>query len=320
VTSEKIPPAPSGPERPDRRTFLSRAAAVAASGAVLGPAASIRAGREPEQRTTSMTIRKAVKYEMVNVEGASVTERFALVKELGFDGIEPGRPSGVPVEVMKRASDETGLPVHGVVCSTHWRDPLSSPDAEVRARGRAGLEQALDDAAVLGASTVLLVPAVVSKEVSYADAWARSQEEIAKVLPRARDLGLRIAIENVWNHFLLSPLEAVRYVDDLGRDAVGWYFDVGNIVNYGWPEHWIRTLGTRILKIDGKEFSRGKRNEEGLWAGFGVRIGDGDCDWAAVMSALREIGFAGEWFTAEVGGGGRERLAEIKARMDRVLV
>src|SRR5690606_23282712 len=88
------------------------------------------------------------------------------------------------------------------------------------------------------------------------------------------------------------------------------YFDVGNVVNFGWPEQWVRILGRRIVKLDVKEFSRSKRDAEGLWKGFDVEIGEGDCDWPAVMAALDEVGFAG-WATAEVAGGGRERLAGI---------
>jgi hexulose-6-phosphate isomerase len=99
---------------------------------------------------------------------------------------------------------------------------------------------------------------------------------------------------------------------------LGWYFDIGNIVNYGWPEHWIRTLGARILKLDVKEFSRKKRNDEGLWKGFNVEIGEGDVDWKAVGAALVEIGYSG-WASAEVGGGDAARLKDIATRMDGVL-
>ena len=98
---------------------------------------------------------------------------------------------------------------------------------------------------------------------------------------------------------------------------IGWYFDVGNIVNYGWPEHWIEALGPRILKLDIKEYSRKRRDAEGLWKGFGVKLLEGDCDWPAVMRALDEIGFEG-WGTAEVSGGGRARLQDIADRMDRI--
>ena len=158
---------------------------------------------------------------------------------------------------------------------------------------------------------------MVTKQVSYADAYARSQKEIRRVLPLAEELGVKIAFENVWNQFLLSPLEAARYVDEFESDSVGWYFDVGNVVNYGWPEQWVEILGKRILKLDIKEYSRKRRNDEGLWKGFGVKLLEGDCDWPSVMRALDQVGFQG-WATAEVGGGPRERLAEIADRMDRI--
>jgi hexulose-6-phosphate isomerase len=192
-----------------------------------------------------------------------------------------------------------------------------------------GLRTALRDAAKVKATTVLLVPAVVNAGVSYADAYPRSQDEIRKVLPLAKELGVRIAIENVWNNFLLSPLEAARYTDELDPGIVGWHFDIGNIVNYGWPEHWIRTLGAgkkRIFKLDVKAFSRKKRNDEGLWKGFDCEIGDDDVDWKAVREALAEIGYndvvgdgGGGWAAAEVSGGDEARLTDVRRRMDRCL-
>ena len=143
----------------------------------------------------------------------------------------------------------------------------------------------LRDGKRYGASSVLLVPAVVNKEVSYDDAYKRSQAEIRKAIPLAEELGVKIAIENVWNHFLLSPLEAARYVDEFNSPAVGWHFDVGNILNYGWPEQWIRILGPRIQKLHIKEFSRKKRDSQGLWKGFDVKLLEGDNNWPAVMKA-----------------------------------
>ncbi|MCA9311525.1 MAG: sugar phosphate isomerase/epimerase, partial [Phycisphaerales bacterium] len=127
-----------------------------------------------------------------------------------------------------------------------------------------------------------------------------------------------IAFENVWNNFLLSPLEAARYIDEFESANIGWYFDVGNIINYGWPEQWIRILGHRIGKLDIKEFSRSKRNDEGLWKGFSVNLLEGDCGWDRVMAALRDINYRG-WATAEVGGGDEARLRDIAERMDRIL-
>ena len=192
-----------------------------------------------------------------------------------------------------------------------------SPDYQ-REAGLDGLKIALNDAHAFGASTVLLVPAVVKKDVSYDDAYSRSQTEIRKVLPMANDLGVKIAIENVWNRFLLSPLEAARYVDEFESDMIGWYMDVGNIVTFSWPEQWIRILGHRVLKLDIKEYSRAKRDEEGPYAGFRVALGEGDCNWPEVLNALDEIGYEG-WATAEIPGGDTERLTEIATRMNRIL-
>jgi len=140
---------------------------------------------------------------------------------------------------------------------------------------------------------------------------------VKKALPLAAELGVQILFENVWNGFLLSPLEAARYVDAFESPWVGWYFDIGNIVNFGWPEQWIAILGPRIKKLDVKEYSRKRRDDEGLWKGFQVEIGEGDCGWPAVMAALDAIGYEG-WASAEVQGGDAARLADIARRMDRV--
>ncbi|MHC5006440.1 MAG: sugar phosphate isomerase/epimerase family protein [Planctomycetota bacterium] len=262
-------------------------------------------------------VRKAVKYEMIAGD-MSVLEKFQLLKSLGFDGVEMMSPANYDRDEVLAARDRTGVVIHGVVNSEHWRSPLSDPDPAVRARGREALETALGDAAAYGATTVLLVPAVVNKQVSYADAWKRSRAEIRRVLPLAEKVRVRIAIENVWNNFLLSPLEAARYVDEFESPWIGWYFDVGNVVRYGWPDQWIRTLDRRVLKLDIKEYSRSKRDNEGLWKGFNVEIGDGDCDWPSVRAALRDIGYEG-WATAEVRGGDADRLTEIARRMDGAL-
>lgn len=290
----------------ERRTFCK----LAATAAVLGTRHFVLA--RPDERD----IKKAVKIGMVQVEG-SLEDKFRLLVELGFDGVELDSPSDLdPIEVVA-ARDATGIEIPGVVDSVHWRDPLSHPDAAVRARGVAALETALRDCKRYGGTSVLLVPAVVNSEVGYDQAYERSQTEIRRVLPLAQELGVKIAIENVWNSFLLSPLEAARYLDELDNELVGWHFDVGNVVNYGWPEQWIRILGKRILKLDIKEYSRKRRDDEGLWKGFGVELLEGDCNWPAVMAALDEIGYSG-WGTAEIPGGDETRLRTIADRMDRI--
>ncbi|HUY33931.1 MAG TPA: sugar phosphate isomerase/epimerase family protein [Pirellulales bacterium] len=297
----------------DRRTFLrSTATALAAAGVMPTAGAATPAADKPEAKK----MKKAVKWGMIQHEG-TVLDKFMLLKELGFDGVELDAPSRLDKDEVLRARDKTGLPIHGVVDSVHWNDTLSHPDPEVRSRGAHALEQALGDSKFYGGTTVLLVPAVVNKQVSYADAYQRSQAEIKKVVPLAGELGIKIGLENVWNNFLLSPLEEARYIDELESPQVGAYFDVGNVLRYGWPEQWIRTLGKRIVKVDIKEFSQKKMHDEGLGKGFGVELLEGDCDWPAVMAALREIGYYG-WGTAEIPGGGRERLHKIAELMDKI--
>jgi hexulose-6-phosphate isomerase len=163
---------------------------------------------------------------------------------------------------------------------------------------------------------VLLVPAVVDKQRPYDLAWKHSIAEIRAVVPLAKELGVKIAVENVWNNFVLSALEANRYLDEIGSESVGWHLDLGNLLIYGWPEQWARILGPRVLQLHIKEYSRRKLDEDGRWEGFAVELGEGDNDWPAIMRALDDIGYDG-WGIAEVGGGDAARLEDVSARMDR---
>jgi hexulose-6-phosphate isomerase len=277
----------------------------------LGPSLGFAAEPLPKARR----IKKAIMYQTIGLKG-SVLEKFQAVKEAGFEGVEP--MGGMNQEEVLKARDATGLLAASVCCHTHWDVPLSDPNPETRAAGLRGLEQTLRDAKAYGASSVLLVPAVVNKNVSYSDAYTRSQAEIRKIVPLAEQLGVKIAIENVWNQFLLSPLEAARYVDEFNSPAVGWHFDVGNVINYGWPEQWIAVLGKRIQKLHIKEYSRKKRDQAGPSAGFNVKFLEGDNDWPSIMKALDQIGYEG-WGIAEQGGGNSlEGLKDLSARMDEI--
>lgn len=232
-----------------------------------------------------------------NRDEYSILEKFKMLKETGFQGVEPD--SGLEREEILNASEETGLELPSVVCSTHWSSPLSSPDPAVRRAGLDGMKVALQDAYKYGSKCVLLVPGRVTEEVSYDMVYRRSQAEIKKLVPMAEDLGITIAIENVWNQFLLSPMEAARYVDEFESSSIGWYFDIGNILNYGWPQHWIRILGERIAMIHIKEYSFEKRDSNGPYAGFRTNYLDGDNNWPEIMQALRDIGYNGEYGIAE---------------------
>lgn len=296
-----------------RREFLKTAGAAVAL-AALEPAgfADPQTGQPPRKRP----IGKAIMYGTVGVPG-SIGQKLRAVKDAGFEGVEA--MSHLDRDEFLKARDENQLHVPSVCCSTHWKENLASPDPAMRARGLDGLRVALHDAKTYGASSVLFVPAVVSKEVSYDDAYRRSQEELRKVLPLAAELNVKVAIENVWNHFHLSPLEAARYVDEFNSPAIGWHFDIGNCMRSGWPEQWIRILGPRIQKLHVKEFSRKKMEEEGLWKGFKVEFLEGDNDWPTVMKALDEIGYHG-WAMAEQGGGDTpEGLKNLSDRMEKIL-
>jgi L-ribulose-5-phosphate 3-epimerase len=293
-----------------RRSFLKAAACAAGSPIALPSALGSPAS------FSERPCKKAVKLGMVR-GGGTLLEKFTLLKKLGFDGVELDSPNGLDRAEVLDARDASGLVIHGVVDSVHWSKPLSDPDEAVRRAGIDALVTALRDAKAYGASSALLVPAVVNKGVSYRDAYERSVACIREVLPLAAELEIHIALENVWNNFLLSPLELCRYIDEFESPWIGSYFDVGNVVRFAWPEHWIEALGPRILKVDVKEYSRKKQNDEGLWKGFAVELHEGDCDWPTVMKAFDAIGYSG-WFTAEIPGGGEERLRDIAARMDRI--
>ncbi len=252
----------------------------------------------------------------VGVKG-SLAEKMKAVKAAGFDGVEMMSHMNV-AEVLK-ARDEAGLVIPSVCGELHWKKPLTDPDPKVRAEGLEGLNQCLHDAKAYGASSVLLVPGVVNEKISYADAYVRAQTEIRKAVPLAEKLGVKIAIENVWNNFLLSPLEAARFVDEFRSPIVGWHFDVGNVINTGWPEQWIRVLGRRIQKLHIKEFSRTKADKEGKWAGFNVPLLEGEDNWPAVMKAVDEVGYHGWAITEQGGGGSPEGLADLAQRLGKIL-
>lgn len=242
----------------------------------------------------------AVKYPMIQ-GNAPVLDKLKMLSDIGFDGVEARSRDAMDWIALRKASEQTGIRVHGVVNS-------SNPD----------IVSAIKLSQDLGGSSVLVVAGRVNRENRYDKVYAETSAIIRQAVPLAEKTGIRILVENVWNNFLLSPLEMARYVDQFESPAVGVYFDVGNVVRFGWPAHWIQILKHRIGKLDIKEYSREKQLNEGLWKGFDVEIGDGDSDWPEVRKALDEIGFRG-WATAEVKGGDQARLAEIYARMQRVL-
>jgi hexulose-6-phosphate isomerase len=301
-----------------RRTFL---AGTAVGAVTLQDMSQIAMGRGSTPAGSSGKLlgnrfKKAVKIGMVRT-GGGLTQKFQVLKELGFDGVELNSPNSLKLEDVQAAKDSTGLTVHGVVNSKHWQKHLSHADEKIRAEGVEALMTAIKDAKAYGATSVLLVPAVVTKEATYQKSWQRSIAEIRKAIPLAEELGIDILLENVWNNFLTDPTETAKYIDELGSDRVGAYYDTGNSVRYGNPVIWIRVLGKRIKKLDIKEFDLALAQNGDWYKGFGAKLLEGTNGWYDIIRELKKIGFEG-WGTAEIPGGDRKRLKEIATNMDRI--
>jgi hexulose-6-phosphate isomerase len=286
----------------NRRDFVAASAALAGAG-------SLAAARLP--------IRKGIYVSML--PKGSWEERFRLARAVGFEDVElETTPDMKEAEAAKKAAQATGVRIHSVMNQAHWKFPLSSPDPAVVAQSIQGMETSLQNAKFWGADTVLLVPGVVNKEVGYKDAWDRSVQAIRKMLPLAEKLEIIIAVENVWNKFLLSPIEFANYVDQFKSPWVKAYFDVGNIVLYGFPQDWIRTLGKRIVKLHFKDFSFRRDPAIKKSAADFCPLREGDVDWKAVHQALAGIGFQGT-ATVELPGGDEAYLREVSKRVDLIL-
>lgn len=283
-----------------RRNFLTLSATAAAMAGLSGAASA----QPPETK-----LLKAVQLGMLPKDIPDA-DKFALAKRCGFQGVE-----AYPMDDLEAAAEqgkcarEAGVPIHSL-CFGGWKHPLSSPDPDEVKAGLAGMRQALRSAKAMGADVVLLVPAVVTETVSYSDAYQRSQANIRKLLPLAEEMGVTIAVENVWNKFLLSPLEFARYVDAFDSPWLRAYFDVGNVIIYGYAQDWIRTLGERIVRIHLKDFRRNGYK----W----TNLLEGDVNWAEVRKAFDEIGYQG-YLTTELKGGDEAYLTDLAGRIDKII-
>ncbi len=270
------------------------------------------------QSAERLPIRKAVLLGMLPSK-LSYAERFQLARETGFAQIE-ARTVADPEEAerIRQAADDAKVRIHSVMNSDHWQYPLSSADAEVVGRSMRAMETSLRNAKLWGADTVLLVPAVVDARTSYRDAWSRSQRQIRQLIPLAAELKVIIAVEEVWNKFLLSPLEFARYVDEFESPWVRAYFDVGNVGIWGYPHDWIRTLGQRIVKLHFKDFQFKVDPATRKRVAEFVALREGEVDWKEIHRALAEIGYRGS-ATVELPGGDRPYLEEVSRRFDLIL-
>ena len=286
-----------------RRDFVKSSLAACVSGLAAGPLAPSR----------TAALKKGLVFDMVSKD-LSYADRFKLVRDAGFEVVQALTEADEgKAEAMRQAAQAANVRIDSVMNVDHWQYPLSSSDPAVVERSLAGMRTSLHNAKLWGSDAVLLVPAVVNPQTSYRDAWTRSQAQIRKLIPLAEELNVVIAIEEVWNKFLLSPLEMAQYIGEFQSRWVQAWFDVGNVVLYGYPQDWIRTLGKRIVKVHLKDF---KRTADGYaW----VNLGDGDVDWPAVRQAFTDIGYGGS-VIAELDGGDAAYLRDVARRIDRLVL
>jgi L-ribulose-5-phosphate 3-epimerase len=271
----------------DRRSFLQTTGLFVASSALAGAAPAAE------------RIKKAVCWEMIT-EKLPVEDKFRLAKDVGFQGVEVTAHRVKDPKELARASEKVGIPIHGVSNGGHQ-----------------DLVGAIEEAAIYGANTVLHV-VKADPAGSFFENYRRGQELIRGAIPVAEKKRIPILVENVWATFLIEPMTMARFVDEFKSPWVKAYFDVGNCMRWGYPQHWIEVLGKRIGKIHIKEYSVKVAMKEGMGKAFNMPIGQGEIDWARVRKELAAIGFHG-WATAEVTGGDRQRLADVSQQMSKVL-
>ncbi len=298
-----------------RRDFLKASgAAVASAGMIRSLAGAPATAAIPKKAKLT----KGVVWGMLP-EKLSYDERLSLAADAGFGVVEGYTVEGPgEAEKIKAAAEKAGIRITSVMNQAHWPYPLSSGDPEVVKKSLEGMRTSLRNASLWGADAVLLVPAVVDAATPYRTAYERSQKQIRELIPLAEELKVVIAVEEVWNKFLLSPMEFANYVDEFKSPWVRAYFDVGNVVIFGYPQDWIRTLGHRIKKVHLKDFKVMTTGFSPFSTEF-VNLGDGDIDWPEVRKALDEIGYEGT-VIAELDAGDLAYLTDVRKRIDRLLM
>ena len=307
----------------DRRTFLRTGTVSAAALAAFSATSSSRAQEAagivlpPEGNRILLSCKLGMITRKIGDRELSLADRLSLAGEAGFDGVDLDQAAEYTPAQARAAVKQSGVFVHNAINHAHWRQRLTSADENVRAQGVANIDHCIRVSHAAGGNGVLIVigrandgpPEIVEE---------RARNEMRKLIPLAAALGQPILIENVWNqmfydHNTPAPPEQsadrfVRFVDSFNSPWVGMYYDIGNHWKYGQPREWIQSFGHRCVKLDVKGFSR-QQNKF-------TDIGEGDLPWDEVRQGLEEIGFTG-WATAEVGGGGLDRLRKVREQMQR---
>jgi len=247
----------------------------------------------------------------------TLTERLKLAGQAGFDGVDFDEAGSFTPEQARDAVRESGVFVHNAINHAHWGQRLTSAKEAERLQGRANIEHCLRVSHAAGGSGVLIVVGR-GGDGPEAEIEERARQEIKKMLPLASSLGQMILFENVWNQMHYdhdkppeqTPDRFIKFVDSFNSNWIGMYYDIGNHWKYGQPRAWLNAFGRRAVKLDVKGFSRAKNKF------VDITSEDDDLPWAEVQKGLDEIGFSG-WTTAEVGGGGLERLTVVRQQMQK---
>ncbi|MDO8588365.1 MAG: sugar phosphate isomerase/epimerase family protein [Armatimonadota bacterium] len=235
----------------------------------------------------------------------SIPQGFRVAKSGGFDCVELNLAeegylnmgsSEAEVKALADGAHNMSLELRSISTGMFWAYPLTSNDPSVVDKAKQVVRKMLQVAQWAGADTILVVPGSVTDEVAYDVAYDRAKAALREFAKDAEEAGVYIGVENVWNKLLLSPLEMARFIDEIGSEYIGAYFDVGNVLVSGYPEQWIKILGSRIKKAHVKDFSRAVGNITGF-----VNILEGEVNWIAVRDAFRAIGYD-DVVTAEIGG------------------
>ncbi|MFY7876040.1 MAG: sugar phosphate isomerase/epimerase family protein [Pirellula sp.] len=314
----------------ERRRFLGAGAAAAATAAYLNASNSLASPvptTEAETKSatvvppTGKRILISCKLTMISNESngkkLSLIERLKLASQAGFDGVDFDEAGNFTVEEAKKAVQESGVFCHNAINHQHWQVRLTSGNPDDRVKGVANIEHCLRVSHAIGGSGVLIVVGR-GDDGTEQEVEARASEEIKKLIPLAASLGQPILFENVWNklhydHDLppeQSPDKFIRFVDSFNSPWIGMYYDIGNHWKYGQPRAWLNAFGRRAVKLDVKGFSRAKNKF------VDITSEEDDLPWAEVQKGLEEINFTG-WATAEVGGGGLERLTIVRKQMQK---
>ena len=222
----------------------------------------------------------------------SVEEKFALAARAGYQGVEINTLENAEDRARaKAAAGAAGIEIPSVMASGHWANPLSSADETVRQKGLANIRDSVDTAVAVGGTVVLVVPAVITDTQPYAEAYEISVRSLKELAPYAAEHGIKLGIENVWNRFLLTSREMRQYIKEIAAPNVGLYFDCGNILNYGYPQAWIRETGDLLIKVHVKAFDSNTRQFRHLL--------QGSVNWKEVRAALSEVGY-NDYITVEL--------------------